>query len=201
MRTLILVLFCAQALLAAVANVRVLGTTPTQAVISYDAPSSDACTLEVSESSSYAPLVHDIDTSLFSSSNSDGRTGNVTIGRHRTFVVGQRTVATASDGKRYSRALQANTVHYFRVTCGTDTATGTFHTANIPLGSSYADGLLADPDNPGEYLWPTPFWNDRTGKHVDPQTGALIQTVSLPRDYADSDSLNNTFSSASGAAW
>jgi len=200
-RILFAVLVFAQVAAASVDNVRVVGLTSTQAGVSYNAPSSSACTLEVSESPAFLPLVHDVDTALFPSANSDDRSGNVNNGRYRTFVVGQRTVTTAIDGKRYSRALQANTVHYFRVTCGADSASGTFHTANIPLGNSYADGLLADPERPGEYLWPTPHWNDRTGTHVDPQTGALIRTVSLPRDYADSDSLNNTFTSASGPAW
>ncbi len=52
-------------LAGAVDNLRVVGVTPTQAVIAYSAPSSAACTLEVSESASYTPLVHDVDTTLF----------------------------------------------------------------------------------------------------------------------------------------
>ncbi|MEN6533614.1 MAG: hypothetical protein ABFD60_12205, partial [Bryobacteraceae bacterium] len=75
MRLSIAVLLFAQILAAGVDNVRVHGTTSTQAVISYDAPSSDACTLEVSESPSFLPLVHDVDTALFPSANSDDRSG------------------------------------------------------------------------------------------------------------------------------
>ncbi|HSB15233.1 MAG TPA: hypothetical protein VLE22_12300, partial [Bryobacteraceae bacterium] len=202
MRKLLWLLALAFPMAGAVDNARVLGVTPTQAVIAYTAPSSAACTLEVSESASYTPLVHDIDTALFASSNADSRAGNVNIGKSRTFVVGQRTVGTASDGKRYSRALQADTVHYFRVTCGADTAAGTFRTANIPLGNSRSDALLADPSSAGEYLWLTPNWVDRTGKYIDPQTGVLVRNVSLPRDAtSSSDRLNQTFTSASGAAW
>src|SRR5437868_15311768 len=62
---------------AAITNVQVLGTTNTQAVISYTAPDSAVCSLEVSKSASYAPLVHDVNPALFPGGQLDSRLGSV----------------------------------------------------------------------------------------------------------------------------
>lgn len=147
------------ACLGAVTNVRVMGTTSTQAVIEYTAPSFSACTVEVSESASYTPLVHDVNPALFAGSDQDDRYGNVTSGRSRTIVVGKRTAEKAADGKYYSRALQTYTTHYYRVTCNGETATGTFRTRNIPLGTTYNEPIPVDPNEPGATAWPTFEWD------------------------------------------
>src|ERR1035441_1527455 len=162
-------------------RVRVAGTTNTQAVLTYTAPDSGACTVKVSQQSSLTPLVHDVDPNLFPGSDRDTRPESIAAQNSRVFVVGKRATERAADGKNYSRALEAYAIHYYQVTCGSVVWTGNFTTANIPFGMSYQDLPQLDPANPGATLTPT-LLNDRTQTIVDPHTGALIRRVSLPAD-------------------
>jgi hypothetical protein len=145
-------------------NVQVAAKTSTQAILSYAAPSSNACRVEVSENANYTPLVHDVDPSLFPGSDSDLKSGGVVGPTVRAFVVGRRSAERAGDGKTYSRALQAYTTHYFRVSCGQSIGTGSFTTGNIPLGMTYQD---LPPEN-----IPT---IEAGNLVVDEQTGALAK--------------------------
>jgi len=164
-----------------ISNVSVVGVTPTQAVVGYTAPSTAACSTELSESATYLPVVHDVDGGLFTGASADSRATSIGTGTlNRMVVFGARLVDTSpADSNNYSRALQANTTHYFRITCGTATATGTFATSNIPFQVSYQD--VPQVDVPGATKIPT-LLNDRTQTIVDPHTGALIRRVSLPGD-------------------
>src|ERR1041385_7893996 len=92
--------------LADVTNVSVQGTTSTQAILKYTPPDEGVCTVEISESSSFTPLVHDVDPSLFGGSNLDSRSEGTTNGSERVFVAGKRRAQQASNGHWYSRALQ-----------------------------------------------------------------------------------------------
>ena len=166
----------------AIENVQVTGATATQAVVTYTAPDESPCRWEVSESDSLRPIVHDVNEGLFPGANQDDRPGSLLQGRQRIVVIGRRSAERAADGKRYSRALQANTVHYFRIVCGSDVATGSFTTENIPLGLTHNDPLPVDPEAPGQYAWPTMSWTDRGEKVVDPLTGLLLQRMTLPLD-------------------
>jgi Divergent InlB B-repeat domain len=159
-------------------DLTVVGTTPTQAVLQYTAPSTAACTVEASESPTYLPVVHDVDAILFPQANLDTRTGNLHSGQMRVVVIGKRSSETASDRNTYSRALQTNTQHYFRVNCNGLMAIATATTANIPAGATYNDGPQTDQDLPGQWKMPTRF-EDRSQTTVDPQTGALLHQVSL----------------------
>jgi hypothetical protein len=179
---------------AAITNVRIGGTTATQAILAYTAPTSAACALVVGESSTYSPVVHDVDATLFSASNLDSRPGNLTAGRARTFVVGQRLAVQGSDGNYYSRALQANTLHYYQIACGADTATGTFVTANVPLRDTSVEQPPFDAGAPFNYAWPNVSLNDKTRTYVDPQTGVLIKRMTGPGEWMDGESLNQKFS-------
>ena len=161
---------------AAVDNLQLLGATSTQIVVSYTAPSASACTLEASPESDYTPLAIDVDTSYYSGASSDSRSGNITQGRYRVFVIGKQgpaAIEQSSDGYTRSRALRAATLYYLRVTCGADTSTLTAMTANIPLGDSRGEALAAHSD-----LWR--YKQVTTNKianpeFADPYTGALIK--------------------------
>ena len=180
--------------LAAVDNVRMLGATHAQAELGYTAPSVSACTVEVSRQPSLTPLVHDVNPALFAGAGSDG--GGA---RARVYTVGLMTVGTALDGKNYSRSLQAATLHYYRITCGGDTATGTFQTRNIPLGMTYTPNPPVDGVS-GKWKIPTVSWTDRTQEFVDPLTGALLKRTVLARDYPD-EFPSLEVSGGTGAAW
>jgi hypothetical protein len=110
------ILILALPLAAQPANVRAQQVSNTQALLTYTAPDSFPCVLEVSESPTYTPLVHDVDTGFFSGSNTDARPGNISIGQARQFVVGKRDIEFANvgsnSGKYFSRALEATTLHY-----------------------------------------------------------------------------------------
>jgi hypothetical protein len=167
----------------AITGLQIVGTTATQAVIAYTAPDTNPCTVEVSESASYSPLVHDVDATLFPAGNSDVRPGGVSSGRARIFVTGKRIADIASDGWRYSRALQAYTQHFFRITCGTDQASGNFQTTNIPMGYTYPEVPPVDAAHPGEYGWPYMPWATANPSMIDPQTGILFKPITKPRHY------------------
>jgi len=183
MRKLLLLL--ALPAFGAITGSRVTESTPTAAILRYTAPSLSACTVEVSESSSYSPLVPDVDATLFTGSNSDARNG--AQGRARTFIIGNAGTGIiyapyASTGRRVSRALQANTLHYYRLTCGSDTATGTFRTANIAPGDTFPVAPApVDPAYLGENGWPF-LAQTLTSKTIDPITGVLIQNLWRPEN-------------------
>lgn len=165
----------------AITSVQIDGrATATQAVLKYVAPDSNPCTVAVSEDPGFATLVNDVNPALFAGADSDQRPGNLTNGLNRTVVLGRRTVEVALDGKRYSRALQAFTTHSYLITCGSDTATGTFTTANPPLGNGAPDVAVFDSSAFGNYGWPTIDWADQSRSYVDPFTGILLKRATGP---------------------
>lgn len=198
---LAIILVLAQLAGGAISGLRVLGVTPTQAVLSYFAPSAGACTVEASTSPTYSPLVYDVDTALFTASNLDSRTGSLTDGRQRYFVLGTRSADLASDGRRVSRALRAETPYYVRVACGGDSATTNFTTANIQLGSTYNEVHPTDPANPGVPAWPTPDWTSRAAAYIDPLTGVELRLASLPTDSTPTASAGSFTNTGRGTNW
>jgi len=169
---------------AAISNLRVIGTTATQAIVSYTAPDQNPCTIQVSESSSLAPLVHDVDQAIFAGANQDARPGNISSGQTRLVVIGKRSAELASAGqyagvRHFSRALQAYTGHFGLVLCGADRATFTFTTTNIPLGNTYGDPWLQDPAHPGDQPWPEAIGGLTPESFIDPLTGVLLHRIGL----------------------
>lgn len=160
-----------------------LSATSRQIVISYTAPNFTPCTVEVSESAAYMPLVNDVNSALFTGANLDNRIGTLGTGTTaRQFIAGtlQQPNGTISnlalDGKRYSRTLQVNTPHYIRVTCGTSVGTGSIATRNIPLGKTYAEPLPVA--SAGNYAWPTTNDANRLETMTDPVYGTLLRKIS-----------------------
>src|SRR4051794_33897479 len=143
---------------AAELHVEISGVSATQAILRYRVPINRPCLVEVSESNTFRPLVHDVDPLLFEG-GSDVRSGALNHLNDHVMVIGQRKAQKARNGRWYSRALQANTDHYYRVNCGRTQATGSFRTANIALGNSYNEMFPPDPDVAqytlmGAYAWP-----------------------------------------------
>jgi hypothetical protein len=162
-------------------NVRVLGTTATQAAIAYTAPNGSACSIAVSPSSGYAPLIND----LITDSTADlARPSTVTAGNARTVVIGARNAPLSGVNgfvtQRISNALQANTSYFYQIACGTSVANGQFSTANIPLGLGYGDPWPSDPTVPGAWATPSSPGAIANEQFTDPQTGILVQRASYP---------------------
>ncbi len=155
-------------------------TTPTQSILAYTASSDSPCSIQVSESPTLSPLVHDVDPSLFPGANLDSRAGNLTNGLERTFVVGARRSDVATDNKLYSRALQANTQHYYQINCDSAAVTGQFMTDNPPFGNSYSDNPPFNAAGFGNYGWPTIDWTDQSTVYIDPLTGIAIKRFTTP---------------------
>jgi len=189
---------------AAIQNVRVVATTATQAVISYAPPTGVTCRVEVSESETLRPLVHDVDPALFPGSDVDTRQGTATLGAARMVVIGRHGMSysgsanpfLAADSTVRSRALQAATKHYFRITCGSDVALGSFTTANVPLGKTFGEPLPVGA--PGQYNFPT-LINDRKQQVIDPYTGVLLRRVTIDGDQSTNQRID-WFSGASMVA-
>ncbi|MGA7411613.1 MAG: hypothetical protein WBW33_14120, partial [Bryobacteraceae bacterium] len=180
-KTLLLILsLTASSLAAQQFTVDASHATATQAILTYTPPSGSACTVQVSESASLSPLDHDVDPSLFPGANLDSRPGTVTNGSTRSFVAGARRSDLATDNKLYSRALQANTQHYYQVACGSTSVTGQFLTANPPLGNNYSDNPPFNTAGFGNYGWPTIDWTDQSKVYIDPLTGIAIKRFTLP---------------------
>ena len=134
MKQFLPVLFVAGVASAQPTQLRVDGTTPTQAILSYRPPDGAPCTIEVSESPTFSPVVNDVNAAYFAGSDSDTRPGTVYTPGARTLVVGAREVQTDIAGVKRSRALAAATRHYVRVTCTGGSQSVEFTTGTMPWG-------------------------------------------------------------------
>ena len=183
-------------------TVEVRGKTPTQAVIHVTAVNADgspyagACTYRISEGTSFATLVNDVNPALFPGSNQDSRPGSLKInGRERFFVAGSRVAARASDQKFYSRALQADTDHWVGVTCGAVAERSTtFHTQNPPMGTTYPEFPQFDAASFGNRATPTIDFLDKTKTYIDPLSGVLLKRISGPLEQTFTNQQGPLFS-------
>jgi len=186
---------------AQISNVQVMDVSNVQALIGFQAPPAASCSVAISEQSDFSKLVPDVNPALFEGADSDKRSGSVIEGNNRIFLVGARTVGKARNRKWYSRALQADTLHYYRIQCGAATAAGTFRTATVPMNGAVGWSIPQDPDT-GQFRWPSTDNADRTQAIVDPNYGTLIRRVSIPGDNpGEVDVKAGVFHRASGADW
>jgi hypothetical protein len=173
--TLILLIFCAGLAAQSQLSVTVRGATATQVLLSYTAPNTNACSVQVSESSTYSPLVADTDPMLFNGAGSDIAYNILPAGTTRVLRIGRRTSALALDGRRHSRALAANTQHYAQVTCGTASGTATF-TTDVPRGMA-PEALPTDPTAWGNLAYPEFDFTNLSKPVIDPQSGMRIYSA------------------------
>lgn len=155
-------------------------TTQTQAVLRWKTSDPASCAVEVSKSPTFAPLVNDLDISLFPGANSAARFKDLAKGNDAVFIVGQQAYGVAQSGQLYSRALEWNAEHHYRIKCSDGTLTGTFKTAVPPMGATRGMSLTPHPTEAGRPAWPTIDWQDRSKIYVDPATGAPIRRLTGP---------------------
>ncbi len=159
--------------------VTVINTSNTQAILKYDSPTGLMCTIKVSELADMSILVNDVNPTLFTDANKDTRDTSIIDGNSRVVVLGKRLAEEALDGNYYSRALQAYTVHYYEIRCGSQISSGSFQTKTIPTGLTYSDTIRGKED--GSQAWPT-ILDNRDQVIIDPQTGLKINRLSLTND-------------------
>jgi len=180
-----------------------LAATSKQIMVSYTASDTGVCTVEVSESPTYSPVVTDVNATLFAGANQDSRAGSLGAGTTgRTFLVGtapdMRGVVSnlASDTKRYGRLLQPGTTHYVRVTCGATVATGSITTKNRPLGMTRSfERPMA---SAGVYAYPSLDDTNRNQVLSDPSTGVQIRKLTCPTEDTTGGQI---LTPGSGAPW
>ena len=160
-------------------NLGIVGTTPTQGIVEYDAPDDEPCRVEASLVESFNPLINDVNPALFPGAGTDQRA--IRNGRHRTLVIGQRKAEPGINGRMYSRALQTATAHALRITCTGGDGTIVFYTTSTaglapepPPFHAAADGNFGVPDFD---------WSDRSKPVIDPQSGIAIYRIGDPRDF------------------
>lgn len=190
MRSFVLtILLCGLASATTTVDYSAIQVTNTQAMIPVVTDQAGNCTYALSEAPGLSPPVNDANTTLFPGSNSDARAGSVInpSGTFHQFIVGTRQGApSSSDGRGYSRALAANTMHYGTVTCGSDSAVAfRFSTTEIAVGSTYTDAPPFVSGLIGNNGIPYVDFTDFTKWYVDPQTGYKFRVVTGPGQLID----------------
>jgi hypothetical protein len=188
----LLLALCTIPAFGAATNIKIGRVTHQQIIVSYDAPSGDDCTIELSESPTYTPLAYDVNGSLFSGAASDLlRPSTFVAGTRRVIVLGARATDKATDGsgKRYSRSLSQNTAYFGRLSnCGGSAATFTTVTPVQPYGP-VMDTYQPHPDlgMEGHYNFPSMDIFDRSEIIIDQFTGQKLRKVQLPGDMTDAN--------------
>jgi hypothetical protein len=200
MKTILLPLLAALPLCAQ-PTIGTISVSATQALITFTAPTSPACTIQVSEAVGLSPLVADVDPVLFTNANTEAAhlVSSTVSGANttRTLRIGLRKAVVALDGFSHSRALAANTLHYVAVTCNGLTSNTTF-TTGVP-GGIVPEPLPTDSAQFGQLAFPQ--FTDFTKPVIEPRTGMKIYAGD-PNAWSSSQilalSANNY---ANGTGW
>lgn len=146
------------------------GITPQQVIMSIASPTGD-CTIEVSESATYSPLIPDVNPALYAGSNVDNtRPDTITqASGTRLVTIGHRTA---------DRSLSTLTTLYYRVSgCGT-TAAGSFITSNLGVGTTMSQATPFDSTKWGNMALPAFDWTT-VKTYVDPLTGVKMKPLTI----------------------
>ncbi len=188
--------------------------TATQAIVHVTTDQTGFCAYRVSEGPSFAAMVNDVNSSLFPGANMDSRPGSLLTGIEgsrftnfvggslHVFVAGTRTVALGLDGNRYSRALQANTLHWVGATCGSDAEVSTsFTTLDPPLGDDEPEQMPFDPGAFGNVAVPKINWSNRPSVYNDPITGVQLERMTDAADFGFVQAAQTFNYAVGGAGW
>lgn len=191
---LTLLVFCC--VMRATTTATISAVTNTQAVIRVISDQPGSCSYRISETQDLSVPVNDVNPLLFPGADSDARATSLVSANERSFVVGVRRADQGTDGKWYSRALAANTVHFGLAKCGSDApAAFSFTTLTIAAGSTYGEPLPFDSHALGNYAIPSFDLADLSKSYVDPQTGFKFKLLTGPGQLPESA---QTFSNSSG---
>lgn len=152
------------------ASVPADGITPQQFILQITA-ATGACTLEVSESATYAPLIPDVDPGLHASSNLDTSRPDTL-----TWADGTRLVTI---GHRFDdRSLATTALYYWRVSGCSGTVSGTVTTGNLGNGTTRSMAAPFNAAKWGNLDYPQFDWLTKK-TYVDPTTGVKLHPLKL----------------------
>ncbi len=189
-------------------GIDIAGSTSTQMLGCYTAPSASACTLTSS------PALLDLDATKFTNADQDlSRSTTVANGLRRCVAFGNSSVQTGSDAVRYSRAAYAETAYQLTATCGATVLTGTAVTQSPTMGAvprKWAGWPSINPASQSTtYADPTTGTSFRIwGQAGDAglQSGAttafgeVISTAGSWTNIANAKSAGSSYATSSGAA-
>lgn len=155
--------------------VEVIGATQTQAAIAIR-NYSGACTLELSESPTFSPVVPDVDPFTYGGSNVDTSRLDTLTWQDGTRVV---TLGHQTD----DRALAAATTYYLRVSnCG-GTVSTSLSTPTLGTASTMQWPVPTNPNKWANLGYPSiDLLNPKT--YVDPITGVKLRPLNLARHWS-----------------
>lgn len=171
--------------------------TNTSAGVTLSGATANDCTIEVSLSPTYAPVIPDLDGTEYAGANTcSGRSDtaiNAGTGSQILVQIGHKVT---------NRALLAATRYYLRVTSGADVATTSFVTETIGIGQTFPWPSPVDRRrrfNRG--FGPTPAELVTKASQVDPVTGAQLWPIGGMNDITGREGPFSFFYWTDATGW